>query len=71
VRVGIVLQVRSRHMAGYVAGGCLWWCQGDRLVYRSTDSASIGSPFAAAHRAGSARAGRDRSTPPAVLLNHN
>jgi hypothetical protein len=31
---------------------------GERLVYRSTDSASIGSPFAAAHRAGSARANR-------------
>lgn len=31
---------------------------GDRLVYRSTDSASIGSPFAAANRAGSARANR-------------
>jgi hypothetical protein len=31
---------------------------GDRLVYRSTDSASIGSPFTAAHRAGSARANR-------------
>ncbi len=29
---------------------------GDRLVYRSTDSASIGSPFAAANRAGSAAA---------------
>jgi len=31
---------------------------GDRLVYRSTDTASIGSPFAAANRAGSARADR-------------
>lgn len=29
---------------------------GDRLVYRSTDSAGIGSSFAAANRAGSARA---------------
>jgi hypothetical protein len=29
---------------------------GDRLVYRSTDSASIGSPFTAASRAGSAKA---------------
>lgn len=29
---------------------------GDRLVYRSTDSASISSPFAAADRAGSAKA---------------
>jgi len=29
---------------------------GDRLVYHSTDSASVGSPFAAAARAGSARA---------------
>jgi hypothetical protein len=31
---------------------------GDRLVYRSTDSAAIGSPFAVANRAGSARANR-------------
>ncbi len=30
----------------------------DRLVYRSTDSASLGSPFSAANRAGSARANR-------------
>jgi hypothetical protein len=29
---------------------------GDRLVYRSTDSASIHSPFAPSRRAGSARA---------------
>lgn len=29
---------------------------GNRLVYRSTDNASIGSPFAAANRAGSAAA---------------
>lgn len=31
---------------------------GDRLVYRSTDSAGIGSSFAAANRAGSAKANR-------------
>ncbi|RUV91169.1 hypothetical protein EOA75_20395 [Mesorhizobium sp. M1A.F.Ca.IN.022.07.1.1] len=31
---------------------------GDRLVYRSTDSATISSPFAAANRAGSATANR-------------
>jgi hypothetical protein len=31
---------------------------GDRLVYRSTDSAAIGSPFAAASRVGIARANR-------------
>lgn len=31
---------------------------GDRLVYRSTDRATISSPFAAANRAGSARANR-------------
>ena len=31
---------------------------GNRLVYRSTDSATISSPFAAANRAGSARANR-------------
>jgi hypothetical protein len=29
---------------------------GDRLVYRSTDSAGISSPFSAANRAGTARA---------------
>jgi hypothetical protein len=29
---------------------------GNRLVYRSTDSASIGSSFSTAHRAGSGRA---------------
>jgi hypothetical protein len=28
---------------------------GDRLVYRSTDSATVSSPFATANRAGSAR----------------
>jgi hypothetical protein len=31
---------------------------GDRLVYRSTQSASRGSPFASTNRAGSARAQR-------------
>lgn len=31
---------------------------GDRLVYRSTDSAGISSPFSAATRAGSAKANR-------------
>jgi len=31
---------------------------GDRLVYRSTDSASVSSPFSVANRAGSARADR-------------
>ena len=31
---------------------------GDRLVYRSTDSASVSSPFASANRAGSAKANR-------------
>ncbi len=31
---------------------------GDRLVYRSTNSASVGSPFSAGSRAGSARANR-------------
>lgn len=30
----------------------------DRLVFRSTDSAAIGSPFAAANRVGTARANR-------------
>lgn len=34
---------------------------GDRLVYRSTDSASIGSPFSVAHRAGSGLANRAAS----------
>lgn len=31
---------------------------GDRLVYRSTDSASMGSPFSAVNRVGSAKANR-------------
>ncbi len=30
----------------------------NRLVYRSTDSAAIGSPFSAANKAGSAKANR-------------
>ncbi|WP_081053223.1 hypothetical protein [Burkholderia territorii] len=34
---------------------------GDRLVYRSTESAAIGSPFSVAHRAGSAKAHRASS----------
>lgn len=34
---------------------------GDRLVYRSTHSAGISSPFSAANRAGSARANRTAS----------
>ncbi|WDD90283.1 hypothetical protein Bsp3421_000106 (plasmid) [Burkholderia sp. FERM BP-3421] len=31
---------------------------GDRLVYRSTQSAALGSPFSVAYRAGSAKAHR-------------
>ena len=31
---------------------------GDRLVFRSTQSAAVGSPFSVTHRAGSARAHR-------------
>lgn len=34
---------------------------GDRLVYRSTHSAGISSPFSSANRAGTARAQRARS----------
>jgi hypothetical protein len=34
---------------------------GDRLIYRSTHSASIGSSFAAGNRSGSASANRARS----------
>ena len=34
---------------------------GDRLVYRATDSAGVGSSFSAANRAGSARADRAAS----------
>jgi hypothetical protein len=37
---------------------------GDRLVYRSTDSAGVGSPFAVAHRAPSARG---HKAPSAIL----
>jgi len=40
------------------AGNYVGTIVGDRLVYRSTHSASISSPFAAASRAGTARASR-------------
>jgi hypothetical protein len=57
---------RSGRVAGKIKGRKLFGPDGryvgtivgDRVVYRSTDSASIGSPFSAASRAGSASANR-------------
>lgn len=43
---------------GMIDGRYVGTITGDRLVFRSTDSASVGSPFSAANRAGSARANR-------------
>lgn len=57
---------RSGTVIGRIRGNKVYGTDGryvgtitsDRLVYRSTDSASVGSPFSAANRAGSARANR-------------
>lgn len=57
---------RSGHPVGRARGNKVFGTNGryvgttvdDRLVYRSTDTAAIGSPFAIANRAGSARANR-------------
>jgi hypothetical protein len=45
----------SRHKVYGKDGKYVGTIVGDRLVYRSTDSASTGSSFAAADRVGSAR----------------
>lgn len=57
---------RSGQVVGRIRGGKVYGPDGryvgtivnDRLVYRSTHSASISSPFSAANRAGTARANR-------------
>lgn len=61
---GNTVYSRSGHPVGRINGSKVFGTDGryvgtivgDRLVYRSTDSACIGSPFAVANRAGSARA---------------
>ncbi len=61
---GDTVYSRSGQVIGRIKGNKVFGTDGryvgtitnDRLVYRSTDSASIGSPFAAADRAGSAKA---------------
>lgn len=63
---GSTVYSRSGHPVGRISGSKVFGTDGhyvgtivgDRLVYRSTDSASIGSSFAVANRAGSARANR-------------
>lgn len=63
---GDTVYSRSGNVIGRIQGSKVYGTDGryvgtiagDRLVYRSTDSASIGSPFAAANRAGSATANR-------------
>lgn len=70
---GIPLQVsgekvysRSGKIIGIIKGQKLYGTDGryvgtiagDRLVYRSTDSAGVGSTFSSANRAGSAKAHR-------------
>ncbi len=57
---------RSGKVVGRIKGDKVYGTDGryvgtiinDRLVYRSTQSASISSPFSAANRAGTARANR-------------
>lgn len=57
---------RSGAVVGRIKGSKVYGTDGryvgtianDRLVYRSTDSAAVSSPFAAARRAGSGRANR-------------
>jgi len=63
---GSTVYSRSGHPVGRIRGSKVFGTDGryvgtivgDRLVYRSTDSACIGSPFSTANRAGSARANR-------------
>jgi hypothetical protein len=63
---GDTVYSRSGEVVGRIRGSKVYGTDGryvgtiagDRLVYRSTDSATISSPFAAANRAGSAKANR-------------
>ncbi len=57
-RSGTVIgRIRGKKVYG-TDGRYVGTITGDRLVYRSNDSASVSSPFSAANRAGSARANR-------------
>ena len=51
----VIGRVRGEKVYG-VDGRYVGTITGDRLVYRSTDSTGVGSPFSAANCAGSARA---------------
>jgi hypothetical protein len=53
----VVGRIKGKKVCG-TDGRCVGTIASGRLVYRSTDSAGIGSPFSAANRAGSARANR-------------
>lgn len=63
---GDTVYSRSGTVVGRIKGEKVYGTDGqyvgtitnDRLVYRSTDSAGISSPFVAANRAGSAKANR-------------
>lgn len=63
---GTTVYSRSGKVVGRISGERVYGpdgryvgtIMGGRLVYRSTDSARVGSPFAAADRAGSAQANR-------------
>jgi len=66
---GETVYSRSGRVVGRIRGDKVYGTDGryvgtitsGRLVYRSTDSAGIGAPFAAADRAGSGQANRARS----------
>jgi hypothetical protein len=63
---GQTVYSRSGAVIGRIKGGKVYGTNGryvgtitsDRLVYRSTESGSVSSPFSAANRAGLARANR-------------
>ena len=63
---GTTVYSRSGKVVGRIKGGKVFGTDGryvgsivgDRLVYRSTQSAALSSPFASANRAGSARVQR-------------
>ena len=64
--VGKIVYSRSGKVVGRIKGKKVYGTDGryvgtivrGRLVYRSTDSAGVGSPFSAANRAGTAKANR-------------
>lgn len=53
----VVGRIKSMKVFG-TEGRYIGTIVGDRLVYRSTDSAGIGSPFSAANHAGTAQSSR-------------